>query len=101
MPWRPHGRAHFSPRDSRPAAICDACGFMYNLDDLVRELDYAGNRIVRTGFLVCQRCDDDLQPQKLPRPLPQDPLPVRNPRPQNADAGPEPPVQSVRDILGL
>jgi len=74
---------------------------MYNLNDLYRQVDYAGNKIVYTGYLVCRTCDDELQQQKLPRPLPPDPQPVRNPRVQNADMGPEPPVQSVRDILGL
>jgi RNA polymerase-binding transcription factor DksA len=41
---------------------------MYNLNELNREVDYAGNKIVRTGFLVCDTCDDELQPQKLPQP---------------------------------
>jgi hypothetical protein len=101
MPWRPHGRASFSPRDSRPAAICDKCGFMFNLDDLANEVEYAGRRIVKSGFMVCEKCDDELNPQVIPRSLPPDPVPIRNPRPQNADMGPEPPVESVRDILGL
>jgi hypothetical protein len=81
MPWRYHGHATVDPSNPSAFGACDRCGFLYNLKDLVPEVQYNGTGLYRTGFLVCQRtCLDVPNPQQLSPILPPDPLPVLNPR---------------------
>lgn len=81
MAWRPHGHARVSPASPRAAAICDYCGFLFNLNDLRWAYQWAGPRLQNLRYLVCQKCWDVPQPQLKPRILPPDPVPVLNARP--------------------
>jgi hypothetical protein len=81
MPWRYHGHATVDPSNPAAFGTCDRCGFLFNLKDLVPEVQYNGTGLYRTGFLVCERtCFDTPNPQQLSPILPPDPLPVLNPR---------------------
>jgi hypothetical protein len=78
-----NGFARVSRRAPSAFAICDTCGYQFNRTALVEQMEYFGNEIRKTGFLVCQRtCNDIPQPQISTPILPNDPYPVRNPRPE-------------------
>ena len=56
------------------------CGFQYNHRDLRWEMQWRGNKIEKTGFLVCPTCWDEPNPTLRPKVLPPDPVPILNPR---------------------
>jgi hypothetical protein len=80
---RPHGRARVSTRNPQAFAICDGCGFQYNLVDLVWQMEWAGNKLINQRQLVCRKCNDVPNQQLRAIVLPADPMPVMNPRPPN------------------
>lgn len=86
MPNRPHGRARTTP-GSAPSAICDRCGFLYNLDDLVFQYDFQGGSTPqKLNILVCTRtCLDALNYNNMLLILPPDPPPTFNARPEFFD----------------
>ncbi len=69
------------PNDSEAAGVCDRGGEVRKRRELRPELAYRGDRLVETGFLVCDHHRDVPQPQDRARHLPADPVPVRQPRP--------------------
>lgn len=79
------GRARTSSRAPRAHAICDRCGFRYNHDGLAFQMDWAGTTLINKQLLVCRPCYDRPQEQLRAIVLPADPVPIRNPRPQNFD----------------
>lgn len=80
------GRARISASNPQAAAVCDRCGVIYNHVDLKWQYDFAGAGLINKRLLVCDRCDDDPQPQLKAIVLPPDPVPVTNPRPFNFEA---------------
>ena len=80
---RAHGRAQVSPLAPRAFGVCDKCGFLYNLNALRWQFDFAGPKLQNLRLLVCQFCYDTPQPQKKPIIIPQDPVPVQNARIEN------------------
>lgn len=80
---RPHGRAKVSLRSPTSFAICDGCGFLYNITDLSWNREWAGNILINTRQLVCRKCNDTPNPQLRSIILPADPTPTANPRPQD------------------
>lgn len=85
MAWRYHGRAGAITADTRsPVGICDRCGFMYLLKDLVFQYAYRGSNLSNTGFRVCTvTCLDTPTLQYYPLVLPADPQPAFQPRIEN------------------
>lgn len=83
MAWRPHGRARVDANHPSAFAVCDSCSFLYNLDDLKPQRQWAGTTLQTYNILKCSRCLDKPQPQLRARILPPDPLPRINPRPEN------------------
>lgn len=81
MGWFKTGRATIDPQAPRALGICDSCGFMYNLQELVFQMEYRGNILAKTGFRVCRRTCLDVPTQQF-RPvfIPADPPPVYQPR---------------------
>lgn len=78
------GRARTSIRTPRAKAVCDRCGVWYQLDHLVKQMEWYGTALKWTGYLVCpETCLDKPQDQLRPLILPPDPVPVQNPRPEN------------------
>ncbi len=82
MAWRPHGRARVNPRSPRAWAICDDCGFTLNHEDLSWQYEWQGPRLVNQRLLICDRCQDQPQPQLRTIVIPQDPPAILNPRPE-------------------
>lgn len=77
------GRATVHPNSPVGFGICDKCNFLYNLPDLLWQMDYRGMQLQKTGFRVCQSCYDIPNPQRRPIIIPQDPVPLLNPRVQD------------------
>lgn len=78
--FAPKGHAKVDPQRPAAFAICERCGFQYNHRDLQWDMQYAGREIKRTGFLVCEACNDIPNPTLRPVVLPADPVPILNPR---------------------
>jgi hypothetical protein len=79
------GRARISATSPRAAAVCDRCGWTYSKSDLHWQMEFAGMGLVNLRILVCDTCLDKPQPQLRAKPLPPDPVPILNPRPENYD----------------
>lgn len=81
MSYRPKGK-HVSINDAAPQAlgICDATGFVFKRIDLVREMQWRGNALIWTGFLVGRPYVDKPNEQLRPPIYPPDPVPVMFPR---------------------
>jgi hypothetical protein len=77
-----HGRARVDARDPRAFGVCDDCGEWFNKVDLIPQMEWYGNRLMPTGFLVCWQCNDIPQDQLRTVILPPDPIPVEQPRPE-------------------
>jgi hypothetical protein len=82
MSNRPKGK-HVRINTENPDAlgICDYTGFVFNRKDLVRQMEWRGNALVWTGFMVGRPYADKPNPQLIPPILPPDPVPVEQPRP--------------------
>jgi hypothetical protein len=87
MSNRPHGK-HVSISQSNPQAlgICDYTGFVFPKKDLIKQMEWRGNSLVWTGFLVGRPYVDKPNQQLRPPILPPDPIPVKNPRLQQPSA---------------
>lgn len=75
------GRARISARRPRAMGECDRTGFWYSRDQMVRQFQWAGNKLIDTGLLVGPDQVDVPQDQFRSLILPPDPIPVLNPRP--------------------
>lgn len=83
LSYRPKGK-HVRIDTESPDAlgICDYTGFVFNRKDLVRQMEWRGNSLQWTGFLVGRPYADKPNPQLIPPILPPDPVPIVYPRPQ-------------------
>lgn len=93
-------RARVNTQHPEAFAICDRCGFLYNISALRRQMAYRGNQLLWNGYLVCDPCYDI--PFQLNRPmfLPPDPAPQIPSRPpfwQQEMAGSGPGAQTPRN----
>lgn len=78
----PKGKYTRIRRDNpRAVAICDYSGLLCMHEDLVRQMEYRGNALVWTGFMVNKRFADKPNPQNMTPLLMPDPIPVQFPRP--------------------
>jgi hypothetical protein len=77
------GRARTSARSPQAHAICDRCGFRYNLVDLNWQFDWRGASLQNIKLLVCKSCYDEPQEQLRAIVIPADPVPVANQRIQD------------------
>ncbi len=92
---RPHGRANINARHPQAVAICQRCGFMYNLADLKWQFDWKFSpRLFNQGIQVCDSCLDDPQPSGRPIVLPPDPVAKEYPLPENY-AGADNPISPI------
>lgn len=66
--------------------ICDKTGFVFKRMDLVRQMEWRGNSLIWTGFMVGKPYVDQPNPQLRPPILPPDPVPVKDPRLQKPSA---------------
>jgi hypothetical protein len=70
-----------NPLDPRAAGVCDRGGEVRRHAELKREMRWAGNRLVPTGFLVCAQHMDMPHPLDRVMLLRPDPVPITDPRP--------------------
>ena len=70
---KPHSRQAFG--------ICDRTGYLFDRKDLVKQMRWAGNKLVWTGWWVGKPFVDSPNPQSRPSILGPDPVPVLFPRP--------------------
>jgi hypothetical protein len=83
MSDRPKGKHVIVDPDSPMAlGICDKTGFVFRRIDLVRQMEWRGNALVWTGFMVGKPYADQPNQQLRPPILPPDPVPVQWPRTQ-------------------
>jgi hypothetical protein len=81
---RMQGRYVTADPERGPWGICDRCGFLRYLSDLVWQFDWSGTQLFNRRVLVCQdRCLDKPQEQFRTIILPPDPPPILNARPPN------------------
>lgn len=81
-PWHQTGRARVSERSPQAHAVCDSCGFIFNLVDLRTQFQWAGTKLQNLNLLKCKQCLDVPSIQLKTIVLPPDPIPVLNPRPE-------------------
>lgn len=82
MSYFPKGKYVHTNNDFPEAlGICDYTGFRFNHNDLVKQMEWRGNALVWTGFMVGRPFVDVPNEQARPPILPPDPVPVRLPRP--------------------
>lgn len=89
--FAPKGHARVDPRSPQAFAICDRCGFQYNHNRLKWDTQFHGREIRRTGFLVCNSCNDTPNPTLRPIVLPPDPVPIMQPRAEAPHVHTKPP----------
>jgi hypothetical protein len=95
MAWRPHGRAEVDTVQPKAFGVCDRCSFLFNLDDLRFQFQYAGVGVIDLHLLVCNRCLDELQPQLTATIIPIDPEPIMDARPEYYSVDEAGPVQNL------
>lgn len=78
--WRTDPPA--DPENPRARGQCDRCSRVVFHDQLRWQMEYRGNTLMRTGILVCPRCEDKPQPQDMTVILKPDPVAVKDPRPE-------------------
>lgn len=84
MAHRPHPRGTTTNPADGPWSTCDFCGFVYSQNRLQFDFQFAGGPTpINTGFLVCDRCSDDINYQQSLLILPPDPPVIFNTRPEN------------------
>lgn len=76
------GRAVTNPQNPRAFGVCDRCGLWYNLHRLGYQYEWQGKNLINTRYRVCKTCLDIANPQLKARIMPQDPVPVSDPRPE-------------------
>jgi len=77
------GRAKIRASQPAAAGVCDRCGAVYQLSELLNQYIWAGATLQRLNLRVCNRCMDVPSEQARSIRLPADPPPVFNPRPEN------------------
>ena len=82
MSWRFHGRASVDADNPRAFGVSDRSGRWYNHDELVWQYDWRGPRLMNLRILVPASEYDVPQEQLRPKPVPPDPTPIFNARPE-------------------
>jgi hypothetical protein len=83
-----NGFARVDARNPSAWAVCDRCGFRYLHSDLSFQFEWAGVGLRNKRVLVCRRrCLDIPNPQLRSYSPPPDPIPIRDPRPDQSYQG--------------
>jgi hypothetical protein len=82
---------------TEPVGVCDFSGFWFSQSDLVKQMEYRGNSLVWTGFMVGRPFVDIPNQQARPPLVKADPKVVMNPRPMGLEleSGPNAPNSNV------
>lgn len=81
MPLPHNARAPVNSSHPEPVGFCDRCGFLYQLAELVFQMQWAGPSVVNTFLRVCPKCLDVLNEQGRTIVIGPDPVPLKDPRP--------------------
>jgi hypothetical protein len=73
---REYGKVNFNPNSPVHVSACHECGNVWNREDLMPQLQWAGTKLVDTGFKVCRECYDDPNQQTRVLFLPPNPAPL-------------------------
>ena len=85
-------------KSPRSVAVCDGCGMWTMHAHSVEKMEDRGGSVpVGTNLYVCGVCDDVPNPYYSKLVLPPDPVPIKNPRPENYALNPEPMLFIVAD----
>jgi len=85
MSYRPKGKHVLIDSDNPEAlGICDKTQFVFKRKDLIKQMEWRGNALVWTGFLVGRPYVDTPNEQLRPPILPPDPVPTVQPRLQQS-----------------
>lgn len=102
MAYRSHGRARVDPESPSAFATCDRCGMLYNLRDLVWDMQWAGPAIINRRYLVCTRTCYNVPNETLRTiVLPPDPEGIVNARPENYGVDEAPALRVLADRHAL
>ena len=87
---------------TEPVGVCDFSGFWFSHSDLVKQMEYRGNSLVWTGFMVGRPFVDIPNQQARPPLVKADPKVVINPRPMGLEleSGPDAP-DSIVSLIKL
>jgi hypothetical protein len=86
MSFRPKGRhVQIDVNFPEGLGICDYTGFVFNHKDLVKQMEWRGNGLIWTGYMVGRPYLDVPNEQLRPPILPPDPVPLRLPRPRQPE----------------
>ncbi len=82
MTYLPKGKYVGSIDEDHPRGlgICDGSGFVFRRIDLIRQMEWRGERLIWTGFYVGRPFLDVPNPQNIPPILQPDPIPLFEPR---------------------
>lgn len=95
-----NGFATVDPRSPRSWGVCDRDGFRHNRNELFWQYEWAGVGLRNKRILVCRRCLDIPNPQLRSYSPPPDPIPIRDPRPDQSYQGLAPiVVTTVANVL--
>jgi len=84
MRVRNHGKyTKMSKNNPRGIARCDYSGFMVMHSSMKDQLQYRGNGLIKTGYMVDPHFLDKPNPQDLTPLIKADPVPLSNARPDN------------------
>ena len=89
--------AYVKKGSKEPVGVCDFSGFWFSKSDLVKQMEYRGNALVWTGFMVGRPFLDIPNQQARPPLVKNDPKVVTNPRPLGLEleTGPNAPDSKV------
>lgn len=86
MAWHPYGHARINARAPDAFGICSRCEFLFNLNALGWQFEWAGSQLQNKQIMVCRKCMDVPQQQLRTFILSADPVPVMNAQPPNYNA---------------
>ena len=85
-----HGKyVTIDPENPSAVAVCDQSGFVFNHKDLVKQMEWRGDSLVWTGFLVGKPFLDIPNEQNRPPLVKDDPKAIKNPRIPESYTDPE------------
>lgn len=80
-----HNNVTVDPEHPSAQGICDRCGFSYNLKNMPMQTEWQGTSIQSLNLKVCETCLDEPNENLRSYSPGPDPLPVKDPRFENAD----------------
>ncbi len=100
--WKPR-HVTIDPQHPEALGLCDDSGFVFNHKDLVKQMEWRGNRLQWTNRLVGRPFLDQPQEQFRSPVIKADPFPVKDPRLPQPDSDHYPPdggvpVESFPDL---